>query len=98
MSSSSSGAPKNPPCGMASKMCSWASTPPARSFRCIRTVLDKRQVSGSGLQEGRREGGSQVAEQGGQVRVSEIMVTGIQSDGGGQALGQYVVDTEIRLE
>jgi hypothetical protein len=41
-SSMSSGVvPPKPACGMASKMCSSASTPAASSLRCIRTVLDK---------------------------------------------------------
>ena len=39
--SASSGAPKNPPCGIASRTWSSASTSAARSARCMRTVLER---------------------------------------------------------
>ena len=46
--------------------------------------IGQKQVSGSRLQKGRREGGAEVTEQWRQIGVSEIVVTGIQGDGVGQ--------------
>jgi hypothetical protein len=60
--------------------------------------VGQEKISGSSLQEGRREGSIQVTEQWGQVGVSEIVVAGIEGDRVGQALGQHIVNTKICLE
>ena len=60
--------------------------------------VGQEQVSGSRLQEGRWEGGGEVAEQRRQIGVSQIVVTGIQGDGVGQTLRQHVVDAKICVE
>ena len=60
--------------------------------------IGQKEISGSGLQKSRWEGSSEVTEQWGQIGVSQIVATGVEGDGVGQALGQHVVDTEVRLE
>ena len=42
--SSSSGAPKNPPCGIASNTCRTAIKPAVRNLRCMRTVLNRNKL------------------------------------------------------
>jgi len=71
---------EEPTVGMASNTCNCASTPPARNFRCIRTVLDRNR---SRVQlEGASAGtGGEIAEQWRKIRVSEIVFARVQSDG-----------------
>ena len=68
--------------------------PPFRSFRCIRTVLDKNRSRVPACKKGRWEGGSEIAEQRRQIGVSQIVFTGIQGD----RVAGHVVDAKICVE
>lgn len=97
-SSRSSGAPPNPPCGIASKTCSSTGAPRASQLAVKSHSVREEQVAGSALQERRREVGRYFSEKRGQIGMRQLCSICVEQVVRHQRVRQDDVDGPVGLK